>query len=151
MECYSTNSAPIDKTLVKKIKFGDNLSTGAEPKDNCYDPRSANDKYRDNDSMNTLKRDLQKCLPSSGFFYSMKLSPNVQKIVKKKKLNVKWLNFITYMKQVRTQTLKLKLLISFPSLLMNFMIFHFVSISLTDEEIKHIEYSTRDQQSSYLL
>ena len=45
--------------------------------------------------MNTLQRDLQKCLPSSGFFYSMTLSPNVQKIVKKKKLNVKSLNYET--------------------------------------------------------
>ena len=61
----STNPAPIDKTLVK---FVDNPSTEVEPKNNYYDPRAPNDKYLDNDSMNTLKRDLQKCLPSSGFF-----------------------------------------------------------------------------------
>ena len=36
----STNPAPTDKTLVKKIKFGDNPSTEVEPKNNCYDPRS---------------------------------------------------------------------------------------------------------------
>ena len=38
------------------------------PKNNCYDPRSPNDKYLDNDSMNTLKKDLQKCLNSCGLF-----------------------------------------------------------------------------------
>ena len=63
----STNPAPIDKTLVKKNKYGDNPSTEVEPKNNCYDTRSPNGKYLDNDSMNTLKRDLQKCLPSSAF------------------------------------------------------------------------------------
>ena len=54
-----TNPAFIHKTLVKKIKFEDNPSTKNEPKNNCYDPRAPNDKYRDNDSMNTLKRDRQ--------------------------------------------------------------------------------------------
>ena len=63
-----TNPAPIDKTLVKKIKFGDNLSTEIEPKSNCYYPRAPNGKYIDNHSLNTLKRDLQICLPSNGCF-----------------------------------------------------------------------------------
>ena len=36
--------------------------------------------------MNTLKRDLQKSLPSSGFFYSTTLIPNVQKY--------SWINFM---------------------------------------------------------
>ena len=80
--------------------------------------------------MNTLKGDLQKCLPSTGFFYSMTLSSNVQKIVKKKKLNVELLNLIMYMKQMMTQTLKLKLLIIFPCLLINFMIFHKILLKI---------------------
>ena len=67
---FLTNPAPIDKTIVKKIKFGENPSTEVEPKNNCYDPHVPNDKYLDHDSMNTLKRDLQKYLPSSGFFIS---------------------------------------------------------------------------------
>ena len=58
---FSTNLVYIEKTLVKKIKFG-------EPKNNCHDPGIPNDKYLDNDSMNPLKRELQKYLPSSGFF-----------------------------------------------------------------------------------
>ena len=56
-----------DKNLVKKIKFGDNPSTDVVPKNN-YDPSAPNDTYFGNDSMNRLKRDLQKFLPSSGFF-----------------------------------------------------------------------------------
>ena len=67
----------------KKIKFGDNPSTGVEPKNNCCDPRAPNHKHLDNDSMNTLKRDLQKCLNSSGFFLFIdiqsKFSENKQK------------------------------------------------------------------------
>ena len=59
----SANPAPIDKTLVKKIKLGDSLSAEFEPKNNCYDARTTHDQYLDNDSINTLKRDLQKCLP----------------------------------------------------------------------------------------
>ena len=47
----STNLVPIDKTLVKKIKF-------REPKNNCHDPGLPNDKYLDNDSMNPLQGDL---------------------------------------------------------------------------------------------
>ena len=65
------------------------------------------------------------------------------------------------MKQMMTQTLKVKLLIIFPCLLNEFYIIsqdtfkdmvdkYVVNISLTDEEIRHIEYSTRDQQSSNL-
>ena len=57
------------------------------------------------------------------------------------------------LKQMTTLTLKLKLPIIFPSLLMNFenilqdsfkdMVHKYaVDISLTDEEIKHTEYST---------
>ena len=37
-----------------------------------------NDKYLDNDSMNTFKKDLPKCLRSSGFFSSMILKLNNQ-------------------------------------------------------------------------
>ena len=51
-----------------KTKFGDNPSKGVLSKNNCYDPRSPNDKYLDNDSMNTLKKDLQKFLNSCGLF-----------------------------------------------------------------------------------
>ena len=123
------NPAPINKTIVKKkIKFGDNPSTEVEQKTNCYDPRAPNDKYLDNDSMNTLKRESV-YLPVD-FFYSMTRSPNVQKIAKKKKLNVKLLTLIMYMKQMMTQTLKLKLLIIFPCLLMNFMIFHKILLKI---------------------
>ena len=55
----STNPALINKTLVKKIKFGDNPSTENEPKTNCYDPRAPYNKYLNNDGMSTLRRDLQ--------------------------------------------------------------------------------------------
>ena len=62
------------------------------------------------------------------FFYSMTLSPNVKKIVREKKLNVK-LNLIMYVKQM-TQTLKLKLLINFPCLLMNFLVFQKILLKI---------------------
>ena len=127
----STNPPPpIDKTLVIKIKFGDNPSTEVEPKNNCYDPRATNDKYLDNDSTNTLKRDLQNCLPSSGFILFHDIEPKYSKVVKKKKLNVTLLNLIINMKQMTTQTLKLKLLIIFHCLLMNFMIFHKILLKI---------------------
>ena len=58
----------LDKTLVKNIRFGDNPSTEVKPGNNCYEPHAPNDKHLGNDSTNTLKRDLQKCLPSRGFF-----------------------------------------------------------------------------------
>ena len=63
-----TNPAPIDKTLVKNISGDNSLFTEVEPKNNCYDSCASNDKHLDNDSMNTMKRDLQKCLPFRGFF-----------------------------------------------------------------------------------
>ena len=110
--------------------------------------------------MNTLKETFKSVYLPVHFFYSMTLSPDIQKIVKEKKLNVKLLSLILHMKQMMTKTSKLKLLIVFPCLLMNFMIFHkilleiwlinMLSISLTDEEINYIEYSTRCQQSSNL-
>ena len=60
----STNPAPIDETLDKTIplqKLNWKISVML------------------NDSMNTLKRDRQKCLPSSGFFYFATLSPLLKK------------------------------------------------------------------------
>ena len=89
----SINPAHIDKTRVRKIKFGDNLSTEVEPKNICYDPHTPNDKHLGNDSMNTLKKELQKCLLSKGFFlfHDIFISSFVQKIMKKKKLNVELL------------------------------------------------------------
>ena len=67
------------------------------------------------------------------------------------------LNLVIDMKQIITLTFELKLPIIFPCLLMNFyvsqdsfkdMVDEYVDdISLTDEEIKHIEYSTMGQQS----
>ena len=82
----SSNPAPIDKTLVRIIKFGDNTSTEVEPKNQFYDPRAPNKKYLDNNSMNTLKKKSFKSvyLPVD-FFYSTTLSRNVQKKKKKKK------------------------------------------------------------------
>ena len=118
-----------------------------------------------NDSMNALKRDLQVFMLKQIFFTSHK--PNAQKIMKKKKLNVKLLNFVEDMKQMTTLTFKLKPLVIFSCLLMNNFIYsnylkihnsfydisqdsskdmvdkQVDSISLTDEEFKHIEYSSR--------
>ena len=118
------------KTLnLIKTKFGDNPSKGVLSKNNCYDPRSPNDKYLDNDSMNTLKKDLQKFLIPVDCFCLMTFTPNVQKIIKKKKLNVKLLNLIMYIKQMTTLTLKLKLSIIFLRLLMKFM-FHKIILKI---------------------
>ena len=106
------------------------MSTKGEPKNNCYDPRAPNDKYRGNDSMNTLKGDLQKGLPSSGFFIFHDIESRCSKNSEKKKLTMKLLNLIMYMKQVMTQTLKLKLFIIFPCLLMNFVTFHKILLKI---------------------
>ena len=56
--------------------------------------RGPNDKHLDDDSTNTMKRDLQKCLPASGFFYFTTFIPHVRKTIKKKQLNVKLQNLI---------------------------------------------------------
>ena len=89
----SANPTPIDKTLVKEIKFGDNPSTEVEPKNSCYDPRAPNDKYLDDDSMNTLKRDLQKCLLSSGFFLFHDIESKCSKNSKKEEIECEVVEF----------------------------------------------------------
>ena len=80
--------------------------------------------------MNILKETFKSVYLPVHFFYSMTLSPDVQKIVKEKKLNVKLLSLILHRKQMMTKTLKLKLLIVFPCLLMNFMIFHKILLKI---------------------
>ena len=84
----------------------------------------SNDKYLDNDSINTLKRDLQKCLPSSGFFLFHDIESKCSKNSEKEQIERDVVKLDKYMKQIMTQTLKLKLLVNIPCLLMNFMIFH---------------------------
>ena len=54
-------------------------------------------------------------------FYWMTFSLNVQKVVKKKELNVKLLNLIMYMRQKMTLSITSKLLTIFPCFLINFM------------------------------
>ena len=73
--------------------------------------------------MNTMKRlfSFKSVYLPVDFFHYTNLSANA---VKMKKLNVRWLDLIMYLKQMMTLTLKLKLLIIFPCLFMNFMIFH---------------------------
>ena len=56
------------KTLLQS-KFGDNPSPEFLSKNNCYDPRIPDDNHLDIDSMNTLKKDIQKFSPSNKFFY----------------------------------------------------------------------------------
>ena len=72
--------------------------------------------------MNALKRGLQKYLPSSVFFLFMTFNPNVQKKkkIKKEEIECEVAEFDHLLKQMTTLTLKLKLSIIFPSLLMNF-------------------------------
>ena len=159
----STNPLPIHKTLVKKIKFRDNPSTEFEPENNCYDPRAPNDKNIDNYSVNILKRDLkrclpsgrlfQRCLPSGRLFYLTTLSPNARKIMKKNKLNVKFFNLIMGMKIETVDNFPLPFnefhdnsQDSFKDMVDKYV----VDILLADDDIKHIEYSTRGQQSSNL-
>ena len=119
----STNPAPIDRTYWK-LKLKGNPSTEVEPKNKCCDPLVSNDKYLDNDSINTLKRDLQKCLPSSGFFLFHDTESKCSKNSEKEQIERDVVKLDKYMKQIMTQTLKLKLLVNIPCLLMNFMIFH---------------------------
>ena len=64
----STNFASIGETLAKIIKFVDNPFPELLRKNNYYDPCAPDDKHLDNDSLRTLKIDLQKCLLSSRFF-----------------------------------------------------------------------------------
>ena len=143
----STNLAPIDKTPVKNIKFGDNPSTEVEPKNNCYDPRAPSDKYLDNNSMNTLKR-----LPEVSTFQWIFLFHDIESKFSKnsEKEEIEWevvefdlayetndvIDFIDEFYDISQDSLK------------DMADKCVVNISLTDEEIKNIEYSTRGQQSS---
>ena len=57
------------KTLLQS-KFEDNPSPEFLSKNNCYDPRIPDDNHLDLDSMNTLKKDLQKFYHLINFFIS---------------------------------------------------------------------------------
>ena len=80
----STNPSPIDKTLVKKI----NLETIRTQKLN----QKIIVMIHAHQMINVLVMTFKSVYLPVDCFYSMTLSPNVQEIVKKKKLNVKLLN-----------------------------------------------------------
>ena len=156
----STNPAPFKKALVKKnkLKFRNNPSTEVEPENNPCDPRQLNDKYLDNDSMKTLKRDLQKYLPSSGFFLFHTIESKHSVISEKEETDYEFVEFDYVYETNHDTDFKIEIVDNFP---LPFNKFHdisqdsfdnlyFVNISLTDKEIKHIEYSTRGLQSSNL-
>ena len=84
------------------------------------DPRAPND------SMNTLKRDLQKRLPSSGYFLFHDIESKCSKNSEKEEIECEVVEFDheTDVYETNDDTdLKLKLLIIFSCLLTNFMIF----------------------------
>ena len=80
----STNPSPFDKTLVKKI----NLETIRTQKLN----QKIIVMIHPHQMINILVMTSKSVYLPVDCFYSMTLSPNVQEIVKKKKLNVKLLN-----------------------------------------------------------
>ena len=143
----STNLAPIGKTPVKNIKFGDNPSTEVEPKNNCYDPRAPSDKYLDNNSMNTLKRP-SKVSTFQWIFLFHDIEPKFSKNSEKEEIECEVVEFdLVYETNDDIDFIDEFYDISQDSL-KDMTDKCVVNISLTDEEIKHIEYSTRGQQSS---
>ena len=111
--------------------------------------------------MNTLKRDLQKCLPSSGFFLFHDIESKCSKNSEKKEVKCEVVEFDHVYETNDDADFKSETVDNFSLPLNEFYIIsqdtfkdmvdkYVVNISLTDEEIRHIEYSTRDQQSSNL-
>ena len=147
----STNPSPIDKTIVKKI----HLETIRTQKLNQKIIVMTH-------AHQYLGNDLQNCLLSSGLFLFYDIESKCSRNSEKEEIEYEVVKFIMYMKQMMTLTVKLKLLIIFPYLLMNFMIFHkilfkdmidkyVVNISLTDEEIKRIEEKKNSQHLIFTL
>ena len=63
----SVAAKPLDKVLIRKIRFGKkNIRTQA--KIIKFDPRAPQQRTRDPESFKTLCNELQNCLPSSSFF-----------------------------------------------------------------------------------
>ena len=58
---------PIEKILIKKIKFGQDLQEQPQPKINKYDPRPLSKQNVNKNDLEELKKKLQACLPSSSF------------------------------------------------------------------------------------
>ena len=111
--------------------------------------------------MNTLKSDLQKCLPSSGFFLFHDVQSKCWKnhwsfIINKEEIKYEVVEFDHVYETNDDTDYKIETVNNFP---LPFNEFYDISqnyfkdiidkyvvyISLTDEEIKHIEYSTRGQ------
>ena len=63
----SVAAKPLDKVLIRKIRFGKkNIRT--QPKMINFDPRSPQERNRDDESFKNLCGTLQNCLPASSFF-----------------------------------------------------------------------------------
>ena len=115
-----------------------------------------NDKYFDNDSMNTLKKDLPKCLQWIFFFHDNETKSS--RIVKKKKWTWScWFGSGIWYETNDDSDFKTETADNFALYFNSF--YHIlqesskdmvdkyvVNISLTDEELKRIEYSARGHQ-----
>ena len=107
--------------------------------------------------MNTLKRDLQKCLPSSGSFLFHDIGVQMFKNSEKEEIQCEVVELDHVYKTNDYTDFKIETVANFPLPFNEFYISqdsfkdmvdkYVVNISLTDGVIKHIEYSTRGQQS----
>ena len=97
--------------------------------------------------MSTLKRDLQKCSSSSGFLLFNDIKSKYSKNSEKEEIEYEVVELDHVYETSDDTDFKIETIDNFP---LPFNEFYVVNISLTDEEIKHIEYSTRVQQSSNL-
>ena len=112
--------------------------------------------------MNTLKRDLQKCLPSSGFFLFHDIESKCSKNSEKEEIEYEVVELDHVYETNDSTDFKIETVDKFPLPFSEFydisrdsfkdmVVKYVVNISLTDEEINHIEYSTRGEQSFNLL
>ena len=111
--------------------------------------------------MNTLKRDLQKCLPSSGFLLFHDIESKCSKNSEKEEIECEVVEFDHVYETNDDTDFKIEAVDNFSmpfneiydisqDSFKDMVHKYVVNISLSDEEIKHIEYSTRGQQSSNL-
>ena len=126
----STNFIPIDKTHVKKINLETTRPQKLNQKIIVMTHVHQNDKYVDNDSMNTLKRDLQKCLPSSGYFLFHDSESKCSKNSEKEEIECEVVELDHVYEANDDTDFKIETIDAFPCLLMSLMILHEILLKI---------------------
>ena len=152
----STNVAHIDKTLSKNFNLETVCPQNLNQKIMLW-PSAPNEKYLDNDSMSTLKRDLQSVNLPVDFVIPQRWV-QISKISEKEEIKCQVVEFDHACETNDDTDFEFETVDNFPLPFNEFYDIssqdsfkdtvdkYVVNISLTNEEIKNIEYSTRGQQ-----